>query len=728
MKKSMKKWIGILLAAALVLGTGIPADVLAASEGDSRVEITILETSDIHGMLTNYDYAADTSTKNGLAKAAAVIKEERAKDPDLLLADCGDILQGNLVSSFRTESISPAIKAMNMLGYDTWTLGNHEFDYEFSSLEHAIGMSDATVLGGNIYKQDGSRFASPYKIFTVKGVRVALFGITSPNVTRWVSDPAKYDNMTFTDPIEETSKILGELEGKADVIVGVVHIGENGDTELDGMNAIALKYGDKIDALLTGHSHANVAKSLVGNSFVSGSQDDNKLVMLEPGVNGENVGKCQLTVEKIEGKWTVTGRTAELIPTADKEPDPAMTELLKPYHEASLAEADKVIGAVGRDFYEDLYLLPGIPSGLIEDHALADLINRVQLINSGADVSMAALFSPDANLTKGEFKYKDGVKVYKFDNTLYSVNVTGAQLKKIMEVQAGALYNTWRKGDVTISFDPNFRLYKYDMFAGINYDINISNPAGQRIENATYQGRPLKDSQKLTLALNDYRWSSLTADGLIDKGAVVYNSKDNSSIPAVRDMIAEYVRHEKTIYPQCDNNWKITGADLEDPQKEMIYDMVRNGTLKVPATEDGRDQNIASLNAIDLRAAGTLPPLKEESQNPVKPPKTDSDTIRYVVKNGDTLLTIASRHNCTISDILALNKLSNANRLITGQKLLLPSIQIPEDAVIYTVVRGDSLSKIALKYNCSISALASYNHIPDVNVLSVGQKILIPAA
>lgn len=691
MGKTIRKWLAIWVVIVLSFGTTTIA--LAAEE---ETTITILETSDLHGMIYNYDYAADTETNYGLAKIATIIKEERKKDENLLLVDCGDTLQGNLLGNFRNEKIHPGIEAMNLLKYDTWTLGNHEFDYEFESLEKAIQQSNAKVLSGNIYKEDGTRFVEPYTIMEVKGVKVAFFGLTSPYVTRWVSDPSKYNNMTFTNPMEETDKILQELEGKADVIIGVVHIGEEGEQEKDGMDQIALNYADKIDALLIGHSHAQVAKSLVNNKFQTENSSDSELVIIEPGANGTSIGKCTLNLKKKNGEWEVINRSAELISTAETKADEELKEAMHSLHENSLAEANQVIGKIGADFYEELYLLPGIPNGLIEDHALADLINMVQLKESGADVSMAALFSPDANLEKGEFKFKDGVKVYKYDNTLYAVKVTGAQLKKIMEAQTGALYNTYKTGDVTISFHPDFRLYKYDMFAGIDYNINISKPVGQRIEQITYKGKPLKEEQTLILALNDYRWSSLVSEGLIEKDAVVYSSLESSEYPAIRDMIANYVKEQGIIYPSCDNNWKITGADLEDEQKELIYEMVREGSLSIPASEDGRDLNIASLNAIELREQGVLPALDKKEENKKeeiekenqeqkeeqeqKDKKTEQENqetiskekINYTVVAGDNLYRIAKKHRCTISEIATLNKISNIHIIWIGQKLVLP--------------------------------------------------------
>ncbi|MFR9254864.1 MAG: 5'-nucleotidase C-terminal domain-containing protein [Merdibacter sp.] len=110
------------------------------------------------------------------------------------------------------------------------------------------------------------------------------------------------------------------------------------------------------------------------------------------------------------------------------------------------------------------------------------------------------------NLTAGPFLHRDSVKIYKYDNTLFAVKVTGAQLKKIMEQQAGNFFNQYQPGDVTISFNPDIRMYNYDMFAGVNYEIDISKPEGSRIVNVTYQGEPLRDDQSLVLALNNYQY------------------------------------------------------------------------------------------------------------------------------------------------------------------------------------------------------------------------------
>ncbi len=330
--------------------------------------------------------------------------------------------------------------------------------------------------------------------------------------------------------------------------------------------------------------------------------------MLESGSNCANVGKLTITLTQEDGKWTVDKSEGELIDCSTVTPDPDFLARFKELDEKSLALAGKEIGEVGETFMDPVYQLPGIPRAIIEDNPITDLVNIVQMTQAEADVSLAALFTEDANLEKGPFLNRDSVKIYKYDNTLFGVKVTGAQLKAIMEAHAGNFFNQYKEGDVTISFNPEMRMYNYDMFAGVNYEIDISKPAGERIVNVTYKGEPLKDDQELKLALNNYRYGGLVTAGLINEADVYYEGG------AVRDMISDYVAAlSEPLMPVCDNNWKIVGAPLDDPQKDLIYEKVRAGEISIPTSEDGRTPNVAALNGPTLRAEGKLPALDGET-------------------------------------------------------------------------------------------------------------------
>lgn len=659
-----------------------------SAEAAESVNINILATSDLHGFLRAYDYGVDAAATKGLTKAATIIAAERVKDPNLLLVDVGDATQGNFVSDFRNQAVHPVISAFNYLKYDAFVLGNHEFNYEFSSLQNIISDFNGTILGGNIYKADNTRFTNAYVIKEVKGVKVAIFGITAPHVSRWESDKSHYDNMTFTTPMEETGKILAELEGKADVIIGLCHYGEEGEYDTEGMYEIAAKYADQVDAFFIGHSHSLLAKYMVNGELTDTYSSDATTVIDSSKTQGEDVGKISLTLEKTATGWDVTDRVAENIVTKDAVEDTGLVDLLKDVHTESVKTANTVVGKVAANFYDDPYYLPGIPNAVITDGPLLDLINTVQMEKTGADVSLAALFDVKSNLLKGDYKKKDGVNVYKYDNTLFAVKVTGKQLKAIMEQQAGTFFNQYVDGDVTISFNENIRLYNYDVFAGVDYEIDISKPAGKRIINVMYKGKALKDDEKLVLALNNYRYGGLSASGMIsaDSADVVYDSAATDPVPAVRDMISEYVAASGTLTPKTVSNWKIVGYNFDYVGTEKVYDLLRSGKLLVPTSADGRTSNIKAINMKELATQGII---------------TAAEALRPVVVEEKEDTKEETKEDVAIIETNKVKK--------------------------YTVVKGDCLYRIAIKFKVTLKALVKANkEIKNIRQISIGQKIVIP--
>ena len=317
--------------------------------------------------------------------------------------------------------------------------------------------------------------------------------------------------------------------------------------------------------MFIGHAH-----SQINNEEVNGVK------LVEPGRFGWALGKADITLNKENGHWIVSDVTTENLETKDMDEDENMLKEFAYVHERSLANANTVIGEVTDDYIKNVDYITGeatvetMPTIQLEDTALIDLINEVQMFYADAEISSAAAFKDDMNLLKGEFKGKDAANIYKYDNTLMGVNITGANLKKYMEWSA-TYYNTYKTGDVTISFNPEIRGYNYDMFSGVTYDINISKEPESRIENLKLNGEELKDDAVYKLAVNNYRFGTLLGLGLVTENDKYYDS--SSQTPgAVRDLIIKYIEEEKDgkIVPVVDNNWKITGADLNNPLKKML--------------------------------------------------------------------------------------------------------------------------------------------------------------
>ena len=204
--------------------------------------------------------------------------------------------------------------------------------------------------------------------------------------------------------------------------------------------------------------------------------------------------------------------------------------------------------------------------------------------------------------------------IYKYTNTLVGVNITGENLKKYMEWSA-KYYNTYRDGDVTVSFNPDVRGYNYDMFAGVDYDIDISQDAGNRIVNLTFKGEPVNNDSIYKLTVNNYRFGTLKNEGFVTDEDVFYDSYELMQDGGrIRALIVKYIQEEKEgiAIPTVDNNWKLIGIDLENEYKDNVFRMIMEGVIEIPRSEDGRTPNVKSINVNDLIEEGKLQEIKED--------------------------------------------------------------------------------------------------------------------
>jgi len=644
--KRQFKVLSVLLALTFVFSLFFSFSLAA-----DTTTVTILESADLHGRLYPHDYATDeVDSDTGLAKIATLVKQERAIDPDALLIDCGDTVQDNSAELFNDLPIHPMIEGLNMLDYDVWVIGNHEFNFEKSFLDKNIATFKNTVLSANMIGPDGDYYVEPYKIFDVKGVKVAIIGLTPPAIDRWeASAPEHFEGLTFPGTLETAKKIISELEGKYDVLIGGFHLGPEGEYTYEGSIDIA-EACPEFSVIFAGHAHSKY------NEVVNGVH------IIEPGPWGWALAKAVITLEKADDKWTVTDVMTENIETASIDPDPEFVEKFKFVHDESVADANIVVGDITADFIASPDYITGesnittMPTSQLEDTSVIDLINEVQMFYTESDVSSAALFNFGSNLLKGPFKKKDVAFIYKYPNTLVGTKITGANLKKYMEWSA-SYYNSYKDGDVTISFNPDIRGYNYDMFSGMTYEINLSKPAGERVENISVWGLPLIDEHIYRLSLNNYRFGTLLGLGLVTMDDRYYDSYEiMQDAGRIRAMIIKYVQEEKggNLTPTVDNNWKITGIDLDSPLKETIFDMVRSGELMIPTSEDGRTLNVKALNVYELIDEGIL------------------KVSTYTVEAGDNLWAIAKKYGMTWEELNKYNDLENPRLIRPGQEIVLP--------------------------------------------------------
>lgn len=568
--------------------------VYAQSRGPVTIEI--IGTTDMHANIWGYSYEDNKeTTNNGMARIATFVEEERKANPGkVILVDNGDTFQGTILSDDlcnKQAGQHPIADAMNAMGYDAMTMGNHDFDFGLGLIERIQAQDNFPLLGANVKRVDGKRFVQPYTIVNREGVSIGIIGITHPEVPRM--DGEKVDALTFTSVADGARAACDALKRQVDVIIAVAHVGLFAQyDEEHGTDAgiTILDSCPEIDLLLLGHMHTLLNETINGVPVLACRND------------GRDIAKFTITLDENN---KITAKSGEIIDTEEYEPSATIREMpsIKDAHEKTIAfifggvkdTGDTTSGSIfgtSTARYQPRNEIKGIPEGKLRDTAVVDLINNVQLLYSGADVSACALFKDTSDLPEGPINYSNIFDIYKFDNTLYTVDVTGAELRGYMEWSA-ACYNQYKPGDISISFDPDRPSFLYDMFQGVDYQIDLSKPVGSRIVNIMFKGKPLTDDQVLKLAVNNYRYSSA-----LKTLKLIAGKRDWESSQSIRDMLVDYITTEGTISPSVDNNWSIVGVNLSSPYREQVIAMVNEGKLEVPYTK--------SLNINELKAQGVI--------------------------------------------------------------------------------------------------------------------------
>ncbi len=555
--------------AALMLVSLLPAAL--AAEGDTT--LTIIATSDTHANVWGWSYEdGKESTSGSLAQISSYVKSLRDAGENVILVDNGDTIQGTIMSddmaNKNPDDPHPVIAAMNYMGYDAMGLGNHEFNWGVSDMKKILGQAQFPVLCANIKDADGSFVAKDgaYTIVERAGVKVAIIAADTPNIKKWDGGKDGIDGLQISSMPDGVKAAVKEIGDTADVIMVVAHAGPTAEYGNDDAQAI-LTACPEVDLLQCGHSHTTYVNN------------DGPVPIGECKNGAGEVLKYTVT---LNADKEITSAKVETVSVKDQTPDAGLraVEAVKTVHEEAVDYiSGNVLGHTTAKFQPDNEIR-GIPQGKLQDTAVMDLINTIQLENAQADVSAAALFKDTSDLPAGDLNYGNIFDIYKYDNTLYRVKITGAQLKEYMEWSVSH-YNTWKPGDINISFNADIPGYRYDMFAGVDYEINLSKPAGERIENVMYKGAPLKDDENLTLAVNNYRFSSAVKAMVGGDDAKEWESSNS-----IRDMIVAYLAEHDPVDPAdyVDNNWKITGVDLQEgtAARNAYIAQINSGALAAP--------------------------------------------------------------------------------------------------------------------------------------------------
>lgn len=605
MKKSKKMLAGATLAIGVIAPQVLPTTAYAdENNGESTVNLRILETSDIHVNLMNYDYyQTKTDNKVGLVQTATLVNKAREEAKNSVLFDDGDALQGTPLGDYVANKINdpkkpvdpsythPLYRLMNLMKYDVISLGNHEFNYGLDYLNKVISKTEFPVINSNVYKDDkdnneenDQNYFKPYHVFEKEvedesgqkqKVKIGVMGFVPPQVMNW--DKANLEGKVKAKDIVETAKKMVpkmKAEG-ADVIVALAHSGVDKSGYNVGMENASyyLTEVPGVDAVLMGHSHTEVKDVFNGVPVVM------------PGVFGSNLGIIDMQLKKVNGKWEIQKEQSkpQLRPIADSKGNPLvqsdekLVNEIKDDHQATIDYVNTAVGKTTAPINSYFSLVQDDPSVQLVTNAQKWYVEKlfaengqyskykgIPVLSAGAPFKAGgrngATYYTD--IPTGTLAIKNVADLYVYPNTLYAVKVNGAQVKEWLEMSAGQFNQIDpKKTEEQPLVNIGYPTYNFDILDGVKYEIDVTQPAKydkdgkvvnantNRIINMTYEGKPVADNQEFIVATNNYRGSSQTFPG-VSKGEVVYQSQDET-----RQIIVKYMQETPVIDPAADKNW-----------------------------------------------------------------------------------------------------------------------------------------------------------------------------
>ncbi|MFI0985329.1 bifunctional metallophosphatase/5'-nucleotidase [Streptomyces exfoliatus] len=584
LERSAAAGAGVAVAGAVA----VPAEAHGSGRPrpQKRYSFTVMGTTDLHGNVFNWDYFTDREFDDkahndiGLAKISTLVDQVRAAKGrrNTLLIDAGDTIQGTQLSYYYAKvdpitkaggPVHPMAQAMNAIGYDAAALGNHEFNYGIPVLRKFEEQCDFPLLGANALDAKTLRPAfPPYSMHCLrtphgKDVKVAVLGLTNPGIAIW--DKANVSGrMVFPGLEEQAAKWVPKLRSMgADVVVVSAHSGSSGTSSygdqlphIENAAGLVAEQVPGIDAILVGHAHTEIPEYRVKNK-----ETGKDVVLSEPLKWGQRLTLFDFDLVWEKGRWVVEKVAAQVLNSNTVAEDPKITGLLADEHEKVVAYVNQVIGTSTA--------VMSTADAPWKDEPIIDLINVVQAetvkaaLAGGAYaalpvLSQASCFSRTARIPAGQVTIKDAAGLYPFENTLEARLMTGAQLKEYLEYSARYYVQTAAGAPVDTAKLTNAGGtpdYNYDAVSGLTYEIDIAKPAGSRIVNLSFEGRPLDPAAKFVLAVNNYRASGGGAFPHVANAQQLWANSDE-----IRNTIIQWVTAKGTVDPGqfASVDWKLT--------------------------------------------------------------------------------------------------------------------------------------------------------------------------
>lgn len=530
---------------------------LVAVQAPDTAHLVVVATTDVHGYVTDRDYYTGKPFPGGLERAATVVDSLRRRYPgEVVLVDAGDLIQGNPFAAYFARQdvrpLNPVIDAMNAMGYDAATPGNHEYNFGVSFMRRTLASATFPYVSGNTRALPADTLAFPAWVVVDRGgVRVGITGFTTPGVGIWDGDKVK-GRIRVDRIAADAPRVLQTLAGQADVTIALVHSGLDEPSSYDTTGvgpendaASLARVPVKPDLVVVGHSHREMADSVI-----------NGVHFVQPKNYAQSLSVVHLSLVRGAGGWKVHALRAQLVQLAKVPP---FAPLVRRLAGADQAVAHWVAQPIGRSG-------AAMPAALARAQStrIINFINDVQRRHTGADLSAASAFNLRAGFQPGDIRIADVAALYPYENTLRVVRITGAQLKAYLE-QSARYFSVAPGG--AIGINPQIAGYNFDIIGGAEYVIDLRLPPGNRIHALAVHGRPVQPDDHFTLAVNSYRQAGGGGYGMLKGAPVVYDRGEN-----IRDLLIETIRQRQFLAPgdYATQNWRIVPQEAADAVRRLF--------------------------------------------------------------------------------------------------------------------------------------------------------------
>jgi len=543
-----------------------------------EIHLKWVHTSDVHGSLFSYDYLTKKNNKGGLASIYSYTNRlKKAYGDNLILTDGGDVLQGQPTAYYYNfiDTVSPHLiaSAMNEMNYVCGTIGNHDIETGHPVYDRWIRELNYPMLGANIIDtHTGKPYLQPYLIIERAGVKIAILALITPAIPNWLPEQL-WSNLRFEEMTEcarKWLKIITEKE-KPDLVIGLFHSGFNGGIKTPEYHENATEQiAQKIpgfDIIFYGHDHhAQV-------NYIVNTQGDT-CVTIGPTSMGAKVAVADIYLKMTKGKITSKHITAKTVTMHDADtPDAIAFEAIFTEQRATLKSwVEQPIGHFTKPIRER--------EAYFGSSEFIDLIHQMQLELTGADISFAAPLSFDAKIDSGEVHVSDMFALYKYENLLYTMRLTGREIKNFLEMSYALWTNQMKSPDDHIMLlDSNLDngrrkglknlAYNMDSAAGIIYTVDVTKPEGERINIISMaDGKPFYMDKDYRVAINSYRGNG--GGELITRGAGIPHEELTRRILTstekdLRYYLMQRIIEQKEITPKRLNQWKFVPEEWVVP-------------------------------------------------------------------------------------------------------------------------------------------------------------------